>query len=437
MYKVMKRLEVPKRLRNDMKYIIAEGIFAGTFITITGAMFGSVFLIAFARKIGMNSFHIAILAASPQLANMAQFVASFIIENYIPRKKFFIYTALIARILWIIAVFIPTIIGKNLPGLTIWSFIFTIAIANLFAYFAGTAWLSWMKDIIPNKYRGKFFSRRNLYTNTITMILPYIVGRVFDKYNTILSYANVFTLATIIGIIGVFIISKVKDKMEPVEEKIKFAEILKLPFRNKNFIYFLLFSIFFTLGTVGMLPFLQIYLLEDLNFPKATIGFFLLVSGTLNVVSNIFWGEFSAKYGHRNTLVLAGCGASLFPFLWVVTNKSNGFVLSIFIHFLGGIAWAGMILAHLNLLFTISPKKRNSAYMASFSFVNGATGVIAPLLGVFIIKMFENITFPAVKILFIVSGIFRIIAVMYLIKVKEIKAVPLRLREFFKPRYYS
>jgi len=429
------RFVVPAPLKKDMRYIILESILSGALITITGIMFGSVFLIAFARKIGMSKFHIALLAASPQLANMVQFIASFIIENYIPRKRFFILTALIARILWVIGVFIPAFLGKNYPNLTIWSFILIITLSNLFAYFAGTAWLSWMRDIIPNKYRGRFFSRRNLYTNIVTMILPYIVGKIFDKYNTVLNYSIVFTLSVIIGTIGIFFMRRVKDKFVLEPEKIEFAKILKIPLKNKNFIYFLLFSIFLTLGTMGMLPFLQVYLLEDLEFSKSTIGIFLLIAGIMNVISNIFWGEFSSKYGHRNTLLVASLGTTLIPFIWMITDKSNGFILSIFIHFLAGIMWAGMILAHLNLLFTISPKKRNTAYMASFSFVNGATGVIAPLLGVGIIKLFESVTSAPVKILFLVSGILRFIAVIFLIEVKEIKAIPFSLKEFFKPRY--
>lgn len=432
---MIRKFVAPAPLRKDMRYIIIETILSGALITITGMMFGSVFLIAFARKIGMSKFHIALLAASPQLANMLQFVASFIIENYIPRKKFFILTALIARILWIIGVFIPALLGKNFPQLTIWGFIIIITISNLFAYFAGTAWLSWMRDIIPNKYRGRFFSRRNLYTNTVTMILPYIVGKIFDKYNTVMDYSIVFTLSVIIGTIGIFFMRIVKDKSVLEQEKIEFTKILKIPFKNKNFIYFLLFSIFLTLGTVGMLPFLQVYLLEDLRFSKATIGIFLLIAGIMNVISNIFWGEFSSKYGHRNTLLVASVGITLLPFIWMLTDKSNKFIFSIFIHFLAGIVWAGMILAHLNLLFTISPKKRNTAYMASFSFVNGLTGIIAPLLGVGIIKLFESIISTPVKILFLVSGILRFVAVIFLIEVKEIKAVPLRLKEFFKPRY--
>ncbi len=425
-----------QKVKKNLNNIIGESVLSGVFFVVTGAMFGSVFLIAFARKIGMSDFQIAVLAAAPQFANMLQFLASFAVENYIHRKRFFIITALLARILWIIAMAIPLVILKNYPSFTIWLFILFIALSNIFAYSAGTAWISWMKDIVPNKLRGKFFSKRNFYIGIFTMIAPYIAGRLFDKYTTINYYVVIFSLLAFMSLIGVMFMTKVEDTFVHSSEKISFKDIFRLPLKTKNFIYFLLFSIFTTIGISGMIPFLQLYFLEGLLFTNTTIGFLLLISGGIAVVSNILWGNLSTRIGHKNTLIFAVAGIALLPFLWVLTNKSNGYLLSIFIQILAGFVWAGMNLAYLNLLFAISPKKRNTAYVALFSMVNGLSGFIAPIIGAEIINLAKNIfSIPAVKVLFVVSGLLRIVGFYYLTKVKEFKAVPFRFRALFSSRY--
>ena len=431
----MERIEFPRSLKSNMRLIITESVLSGIYIVITGAMFGSIFLTAFARKIGMSTFHIGLLAASTQFARTLQFFACYIMENHIQRKKFFLLNAYAARILGSVAVFIPAIIGKHLPGLTIWAFFIIVTISNIMNFFAVTAWLTWMKDIIPNKFRATFFSKKNFYTSIGTLAIPFIVGKFLDKYDTVFFYAIVFTFFILISKIGVFSMSKIKDKENFIQEKMQFIDFFKLPFENKNFKYYLLFSIFLTFATIGIAPFFQLHLLEGLEFKKATIGLLILILGVGSIITYLLWGKFSKKYGHRNSLELAMRGLIVLPFLSALSNKSNGLILMIIVYFLAGIVWSGINLSSINLLLTISPQKRNSVYVASFSFMNGIVGFLSPLVGVLIIKIFEPYMVYPVRALFITCGIFRIIALFFLTRVKELNTIPIRFRYFFKPRY--
>ena len=431
----MKKLYISNPLRRDMNRVIGSGILSGVYIATAGAMFGSVFLFAFARKFGMSKFEIALLASTTHFANIMQFIACYLMENYITRKKFLLRTAYAGRALWIVASFIPTLLARRMPEATIGVFFFIVIISNILHFFAATAWLSWLKDIIPHKHRATFFARKNFLTGIAMLTVPYIVGKILDQHDIYLTYSLIFSFFALLSIWGTSLFSKIKDTHEFIREKIDWHEIFKIPLKNKNFRFYLLFSMTLAFATAGMAPFFALFLLEDLEFSKATIGFFSFISIFMTIVMYLFWGKVSRKVGHRNTLFVAVPIMIMLPFLATMANKSNAFLIMVIVHLFSGVIWSGINLASINLLLSISPKKRNTAYMSVFYFMNGIMGVLSPIAASGIIHLFEGrMAFP-VKAWFISSGIIRMVAFIFLLQVKDIKFPQFRFRYFFKTRY--
>src|SRR5215212_7061118 len=161
-------------------------------IATGGWMFGSVWssamsgtpLTLYARKLGASQFQFGLLAALPFIASILSLPASILIEATGQRKRIFLLGLYLQRFMWFIIAVAPLWI-LNRGGFVHQHLAMSVFLWLMFVMYAGNAiggpaWVTWMADLVPDRIRGKYFSRRRQFGMLTAVPAAWIVGWLLD-----------------------------------------------------------------------------------------------------------------------------------------------------------------------------------------------------------------------------------------------------------------
>ncbi|MFC1682573.1 hypothetical protein ACFL0X_03065, partial [Nanoarchaeota archaeon] len=149
------------------RHSIKEGIFASA-----RSSFGERYVAPFAIAINASNSMVAMLSSiTGLLGPLSQTFGSKLIEKY-SRKKIVLRSVFIESLMWLPFILVAILFYKGLvvnllPLILLLSFSFLTIISNI----GHPAWFSWMGDIVSEKYRGRWFSKRNLLISFVSIVL--------------------------------------------------------------------------------------------------------------------------------------------------------------------------------------------------------------------------------------------------------------------------
>lgn len=407
-----------------MKALITEGAFGSAFIVITGAMSGSIFLIAFMRKLGASELQIGILSAIPQIASMFQVLASYLLEKYGGRKKFCIISSALGKVFWLIFILIPFYIpniGTNTRVL--WSLLF-VFLANVSMFFSNTSYISWVSDFIPNAIRGRLFAKKTVVAAVVVLFIPMLMGIYLDRYDSLANYAQIFAVGLVLGGIASLILVRVPEVPMHKELATNFWDVLRIPFREVNFRYYVIFNFLWAASSMLFIPFTQILLLENLSCSKSYIGFMVLLNGISNILFTWIFGYLSDKFSRKPFLIICAFVLTFAPLVWIFVTPSNYNAILIPFYIISGVFWAGLNISVFTLLLSLVPDAGKSKYYALFYITVGLGGAVAPIAGGLILKYISVVAIGSLivsnyQLIFFIGFLIRIIAMGVVFKVHE------------------
>lgn len=429
----MKKKQEEKLKKKARKHSITEGIFASA-----KNSFGHSYVSPFAIAINSSSSMVALITSiAGLLGPISQLLGSKLPQRY-SRKKILLKTVFIEALMWlpfiaIAILFHNGILINTLPILLLLSFAFYIIFGNL----GHPAWFSWMGDIVEEKKRGRWFSKRNLVIGFVSVVLAITAAFFLDYFKknnwTMFGFIILFSLALIARLTC---LKSLRKQYEP-EIKLKkdtyfsFWDFLMNAPKN-NFGKLSLFRFFFTFATAISSPLLVVYLLRNLNFSYSIYMIIIFAGTAFSLVVLELFGKFSDKYGNYRTLCISSILIVIVPFLWIL-NKSPIYLIAI-PSAISGIAWAGLHLTEQNFIYdNISPQKRGFA-ISYYNLFWGFGIFIGAGLGAILIKFVNTENIEPIILIFIISGVVRAItAIWWLPKIREIK----KTKEFKTSRAFK
>ena len=159
------------QIQSALKYVIRDGVASQAM----GILTGGAFLIAFAVKLGASNFVIGLLAAIGPLSQLLQLPAIVLVEKVRNRRLITVVAAGLSRICWLIIALSPFIFPAKIAIAVL--LILLIAV-SAFGAISGCSWNSWMRDLIPEKIMGTFFSKRMRIATGVGVVLS-ILAAVF------------------------------------------------------------------------------------------------------------------------------------------------------------------------------------------------------------------------------------------------------------------
>lgn len=399
-----------ERYRMSLIYSIIEGSF---FALMMG--FGEYYFGAYAILLGATSFQMGLFGSLPHFLGLsAQLLSSKVISLFQSRKKMMILFSLLRTILWI-----PLMLAFSFGTNRVWIFIILVSTYFITNYFQFPAWTSWMGDLVNEAERPTYFGKRNSISTFLSLIgitfagffLEFMKGH--PEYNPAIGFIALFILSLFSSAMALTFVALKTDieYHERKEDKFSLKFFMKKITKN-SFGRFTIFNTVFFFGVFISAPFFIPFQLKNLNFTYIEYMFGLIVFFIAKSVFFKIWGAITAKYGNSKPLFISIAVLSSMPIVWgfFVSLPWHVYLLEVF----AGMGWAGYELLSFNYIYeTVEPSKRarSTSYQG---FLKGCAMFAGGMVGSLLMVKTESYL-----LVFLMSVIFRIVAVTYMIWNKD------------------
>ena len=379
-----------EELARGLKVLTWEGAASQGFSNITT----SGMLAAFALALGASNTEIGILAAAPFITQLLQIPAVSLIEKLRTRKVITLLTLAPAQLLWFPIALVPFIwqfLGPS-PAVALIVLMFArgalLAVSNL-------SWNAWMRDLLPQRALGRFFSNRLSLAAVAAAIFGLGGGLFIDSWvsgapaeQSLYGYTFVFLCgAVILALASPVLLLWAPEPSMPAhtEPQPSLRKILVTPLQNRNYRMLVRFLFVWSLVSNVAIPFFTIYMLRRIGLPLSMVVVLTLVSQVSNVLFIRMWGQLADKYGSKAVLAASASLYLLVINSWALTilPQPHLFTLPflVLLHVFAGVASAGVTLAVSTISLKLAPQGEGTSYLAASSLATNLGAGLGPLLG--------------------------------------------------------
>ncbi len=342
-------------------------------------------------------------------------VFSVFINEWIKRiknkQKMLIVVALLTRLPLFIVLIFPNSFGTA-EGSTIYHYIF-LAIFLIY-YFANPLVYPVINLLLKNSYSHENFGRLFSYATTINkiimLVVTFVYGVILDKWEH--SYKFAFPLMAILGILSLYLLSKIDYKEDIVKRSGKslldsikgtlrnMKNILK---NNKAFYDFEMGFMWYGFAFMGTVSVIAIFFSKELHLTYTSLAFYKNAYNILAIILLPFFGKLIGKIDPRKFAAIT-FASLLFYILFIALTQyfpynTSFWNIQIYWFLIIAITSNGVFAATMSLLWSIGSayfcKREDAAdYQAIHLSFTGLRSFFAPLLGVLFYQWFGyTITF--------------------------------------------
>jgi len=389
---------------------------------------GDSYITPFALALKGSSIHISILSAvAGLLAPIAQLFGSNSMEKKC-RKNIVTANTLLQAIVWLPVALIGFLAWKGI--IQAYLIYILIALYILFVILNGIqfpAWFSWMGDLVPEKHRGSFFSKRNNIIGAVG-ILAFLAGgnilKFFEARNmALLGFSLLFVVACLFKIKSYFLLKK-QYHPEFKLKNVYYFSIISFIKKFDNYGKFAVYYALFNFSIMIASPFFAVYMLKNLGMENN-----YLLYTVVSLSSSLFYlvfaplaGKFSDKYGNRPLFIIGAIAFSLNPLLWMFIKSP---LLLIFIpQLITGLANAAMVISSTNFTYDAVSQQRRGLCITYTNILSGVGIFFGSLFGGFLLNYVHLSFITPFMLLFGVAAIARfLVAILLIYQIKEEKKV--------------
>lgn len=392
--------------------------FSSTTTKATAESMVSPFIPLYATHLGANSTLIGLLVSISSLLNIVQIFWAKIAEKYHKIRIIAIFTNFFSSIFYYLYLFTQRV-GLFIGLRASQSFFTAGSIPTSSAVFIGR---TKRKDYAFWNSLGQFFMVFGALIGILSagLILAYFVEAI--GFKILFLFAG--TLSIISAVLFYFAVpsqerlQRKKQWTEIEEVDISIDNVFAIMKTDKNFGILTAVSFIFVFGVHLSAPFYIIYNKSFYNLDIFRIS--LISAGGLfpQMLTSLLTARFIHRIRKKELLMLSSSFTSLFPFVYVLPyflpiNRSFYFLLGLWI--INGAAWGFINGSLIGLIIDIIHPRRRTLQLAIINAVSSIASFLGPILGGLILQFTADLFI----IMFIVSGIIRLIGTILFILVKE------------------
>ncbi|WP_419701571.1 MFS transporter [Mucilaginibacter sp. NFX135] len=393
----MMKLQPSKSLTKDqtesgLKLVIADGMTAEAMVVFTSGTF----LTAMAISLGATNFQLGLFAALPTFTTIFQLVAIWLVQRFNNRRVITSIFNLLARLPIISIGLMPFLFTG---GTSVQVLLLLLFFQHIFGDIAGASWNSWVKDLVPEKQLGVFFSRRSRMAQTLNVTLSLATAFGIDYIKAhypsqeIITYNILFLIGGGLGLLSVgFLLRTPEPRAKKINRKL--LTLFTLPLRNRNFKNLLAFNSVWAFALNLATPFFSVYLLKTLGMPLSYVISLGILSQLSGILSFKLWGQYTDRFSNKTILSIcaplyAFC-ILFFAFTAMPTTWLGRLGLLVFIYLVSGWSVAGINLALSNIGLKLASKNEAIAYLSVKNMFAAFFSTIAPLVGGLLADFFSS-----------------------------------------------
>jgi len=419
----MKQKEViEEKLAKTRKYSILEGSAASV---MSGT--GDSYIVPFALALNATNAQIGFLSSFVSLFGSISQTLSSRLVYYFPRKKIVILSVFAQATIWVLITLLGLFYQLGFIDQPVSWLIVFYSISAIVGALGGPAWFSLLGDVVPEKIRGKYFSKRNKICGSVSMTTALLAAFALDFFKgygfLITGFLALFWLAALGRYISAYYFTKhYEPKTKITQDKyFTFFQFIKKAPTN-NFGKFTIYIALINLSTVFASPFVAVYMLNELHFSYVWFTIVNLSASIFSILSMSFWGKIGDKYGNKRLLKI---GAIIIPFsilFWLISP--NPYIIIFTAQLVGGVGWAAFNLAASNFIYDSVTPQRRPICVAYYNMVNGVGIFIGASMGGLFLEHIKVSFMNIFLFVFLISGLTRIIISMVMLpQIKEVRQV--------------
>jgi MFS family permease len=365
-----------------LRMLLFDGICTQAMLVLSGGAF----LVAYALLLGASNKVIGLLFAVPWAAQMLQLPSTVIVQRVGLRKALVVLTAGVSRAALISMAAVPWIIPRP-QRLTV--LVVSLALFWGIGAVGGCAFSPWMRDLVPDRVRGRYFGKRLTAAVAVGAAVSMLAGIGVDAYRArvtpeIGAYTILLAIAAAAGFLGVGFLTRIPEPRMTRTSARGIGATIAEPLRDRNFRKLLLFLGTWNFSVNLAVPFFAVYMLTKLGLSMTWIMALFLTSQAAIVAFLNIWGRLADRLSNKSVLAAAGPLFMVSTILWPVaslqTSPALTLALLVLIHLLAGISTAGVMLCGWNVALKLAPRASSTGYLATNALVFGAAASVAPIL---------------------------------------------------------
>jgi Major Facilitator Superfamily. len=382
---------------NDLKRGLTMVIWDGLASEVVTSLTGGAFLVAMALLLGAINLQIGLLAALPMITNVFQLLSIVLVRRYQNRRAISVLCLTLARIPLAIIGSVVFLRGSGSIDMLIFFLLFHF----LFSSVSGLSWNSWMKDMIPEKMLGEYFSRRSRYTQTLNVALSVVLALLLDFIRSrypayeLTTFAIFFIIAGVVGVAGAYLLSRAPEPQSYLSNARLFT-LLKMPLKNQNFRRLLVFNSAWVFALNIATPFFTVFMLQGMGLPLSYIIVLTIISQLSSIMTLRMWGVFSDRYSNKSIIAISAPLYILCILAWtfvgIYSKMYINLALLALIHVFSGISTAGINLSLTNIGLKLAPKEDAIVYLSVKNIVTSTFSALGPLVGGILADYFSDKT---------------------------------------------
>ena len=372
-----------------------------------GMSFASVntVLPAFARHLTSSNF---LIGLAPCLNTLGWFLPQILVANFVQKlkrkKSLIIFTGLGERIPWLFLFLVVMVFSSSSSFVLLATFFMLYGVFTFSGGIGGPAWQDMVAKVIPLKKRGRFWGWSNFLSGGTGIFAAFLSIHLLKSFPFPRNFALCFLFAFIATSVSYVFLILIREPVYPVKHKESsfkeyFLQLPSLLRKDKNFLSFLISSIFLSCGAMAT-PFFAVHAMNKLTLPDSQIGVFTLLLLTGQTISSILWGYLGDKKGYKLIMEL---GILLTMLTIVLAVLSSSVYLFYGVFFIFGWAFSASFISSMGIVLEFSTPEMRPTYIALSNTVKAPFMSLSPLLGGILA---DRISFPFVFILtvFILLG---------------------------------
>lgn len=381
-----------------------------------GAIAIGSFFTGFARKAGLSTLEIGIMNGLMGSCSLFSIFASWLYES-IKRIRLLFISIFIASVLFfyvsvILGYFTYSIQGNLKVAIIVFAFLFFLLYVSSI-----TILLPWLNSIVSKRDWHSFFANRLIIGGIAAFAANFLAGRYLGNNPGILNFIIVFSIASFLGIASTLSIIRMPIPSGNEQKKFEIKNYLRNVRRcifGEKFYIILISQFFKAFGSTMIIPFIVLFLLEEIQIGYFQIAKLLNVSLVVALIGYKIAGYLTKKFGNYTVYKYSLLLGLIIPVLFSI-SKSDYYFIYYIIYFLTGFYESSWLLSGVGVTFDYAKTGKKSVYNSLQSMAGGLGAILAPIIGGLLIKYFNSlqinisifgVTLTSYRILFLVSIIF-------------------------------
>ena len=412
--------QLPAKARHSLRWLVLNGVLANISNSIIKT-YQAVYLLA----LGATPADIGLLGALSNLTLPLAMVPGGRLARRAGKYKWLVaIPVFVSRLLLLGLVLLPCLSSQVRVIITI--AIGVVVLRTFLMNLVNPAWTTMLGTIVPLRWRGRYFSTRNMLLGGFGFLALLAVGQVIDRFASPQGYQVAMGIALVAGLGAVYALTRVEEPQPalPPRAKGQTLHLRQLLRGQGRFLAFCGTAALWNFSVQIAGPFFIVFLSDEVGASASMLALISATSVLAALPGQRVFGVLNDRKGARWVQRLTGFVIPLVPGVWGFMRQPwQAFPVQL----IGGFAWAGYNLAAFNLLLEMTPDEDRPTFVAVYQALVGLGMAGGAALGSWLVKM------QGYQPVFLASAIGRLTAAALFAWV-IVRGLPVRWPRLSRPR---